>query len=74
MTTDLGATLVTTIEQTILDLARRPELGGAEAEAMAGVRALWPRADSAELIQIARSQRLGAAADRARAWAEKVAT
>lgn len=74
MTTDLGAALVTTIEQTVLDLARRPELGGAAAEARTGVHALWSRVDSEELIQIARAQRLGAAADRARAWAEKAAT
>jgi hypothetical protein len=43
MTTDLGTALATTIEQTVPDLARCPELGGA-------------------------------AADRAREWAEKAAT
>lgn len=71
MTTDLGSALVTTVEQTVLDLARRPDLGGAAPEARAGVCAMWSRVDHNELIRIARAQHLGAAADRARTWAEK---
>lgn len=74
MTTDLGSALVTTVEQTVLDLARRPDLGGAVSEARAGVCAMWSRVDHNELIRIARAQRLGAAADRARTWAAKATT
>lgn len=64
--TDLGTALVTSVEQTVLDLARRPGLGGVEAEAWSAVAALWPRADPSVLEQIARAQRLGAALRRAR--------
>ncbi len=64
--TDLGTALVTGIEQTLLDLAHRPDIGGVEAEAWAAVTALWPRADPDVLEQIAGDQRLRAALRRAR--------
>ena len=67
--TELGPALVTGIEQTVLDLAYRPELGGMAAEARASVRALLPRADPSVLDRLAADQRLGSAAARARAWA-----
>jgi len=66
--TDLGTALVTTIEQTLLDLAHRPELGGVPDEARAAVSALWPGADERELDRIAADQRLRAALERARSW------
>lgn len=69
--TDLGGALVTTVEQTLLDLARRPDLGGVPDEAHAAVRALWPRADVATLEQLAGEQRLRAALRRARTWNEE---
>jgi predicted transcriptional regulator of viral defense system len=64
--TDLGAALVTTVEQTLLDLAHRPDLGDVPAEAQAAIRALWPRVDTDRLSEIAGQQRLRAALDRAR--------
>ncbi len=68
--TDLGTALVTTIEQTLLDLAHRPDLGDVPGEARAAVAALWPRADRARLAELAGGQRLRAALERARHWAE----
>lgn len=64
--TDLGTALVTGVEQTLLDLAHRPDIGGVEAEAWAAVTALWPSADLDVLEQIAGEQRLRAALKRAR--------
>ena len=68
VTTDLGAALVTTIEQTLLDLAHRPDLGGVTNEAQDAVRALWPRADPELLEHIAGRRRLRSALRRARGW------
>jgi hypothetical protein len=65
MPTDLGRALVTTIEQTILDLAHRPALGNARADVPAAVRALMARCDRKLLDELAVEQRLGAARDRA---------
>lgn len=70
LVTDLGRALVTTVEQTVLDLAHRPTLGGVPDEALAAVRALWVRADSSVLHELAGAQRLRAALARARAWVE----
>jgi len=67
--TELGTALVTGIEQTVLDLAHRPELEAAAQEATAAVRALLPRADPALLDELAGRQRLRAARDRALHWA-----
>jgi predicted transcriptional regulator of viral defense system len=64
--TDLGAALVTTVEQTLLDLAHRPDLGDVPAEANDAIRALWPRADTDRLTEIAGQQRLRSALNRAR--------
>jgi hypothetical protein len=41
--------MVTTIEQTLLDLIARPTLGGLPEEASAAAQALFPRADHARL-------------------------
>lgn len=65
MPTDLGRTLVTTIEQTILDLAHRPTLGNADGDVPAAIRALMARCDRDVLDELASAQRLGAARDRA---------
>lgn len=64
--TDLGTALVTGIEQTLLDLSHRPEIGGVESEAWAAVAALWPRANPDVLENLAAGQRLRAALKRAR--------
>ena len=64
--TDLGAALATTVEQTLLDLAHRPDLGDVPAEARAAIRALWPRGDTDRLTEIAGRQRLRSALNRAR--------
>ena len=69
LTTDLGPALVTTVEQTLLDLAHRPDVGGVSNEAAEAVRALWTRADANRLTEIAGSQRMKAALVRARDWA-----
>lgn len=68
VTLDLGPALVSTVEQTLLDLAHRPSLGGVATEAHAAVLALWPRADPARLGQLAAEQRLASALARARVW------
>lgn len=68
--TDLGTALVTAVEQTVLDLAHRPTLGGVPNEAMAAVAALWQRCSPKALEKIAREQRLRTALTRARGWAE----
>lgn len=63
--TDLGPALVTTVEQTVLDLARRPALGGVEEEAWSAVRALLSRTDHDVLWRLAGEQRLRAPLRRA---------
>ncbi|RZS41064.1 transcriptional regulator with AbiEi antitoxin domain of type IV toxin-antitoxin system [Herbihabitans rhizosphaerae] len=62
--TDLGQGWVTTVEQTILDLAARPALGGPQAEALAAAQALLPRTDRALLDELAARQRRRAALNR----------
>lgn len=54
---ELGNGWVTTIEQTVLDLAARPDLGGLADEATAAARALLDRADAAILDDLASMQR-----------------
>lgn len=66
MTTDLGQCLVTTPEQTVLDLAHRPNLGHVVDEARAAIVALLPRCDDATLERLAGEQRLRAALARVR--------
>lgn len=66
--TDLGSALVTGVEQTVLDLAHRPDLGDVPDEARAAVAALLPRCDRALLDRLAAEQRLRAARDRALEW------
>lgn len=68
VTTPLGPALVTTPEQTVLDLARRPDLGNAEAEVRPAIEKLYRRSDSSRLAQLAADQRLGAALRRAQDW------
>lgn len=65
MPTDLGRALVTTVEQTILDLAHRPALGNARADVPAAIRALMARCDRERLDELAGEQRLRAARDQA---------
>ena len=64
--TELGRALVTSIEQTVLDLARRPALGVAEDQIPEALRALLPRCESDVLDELARAQRLRSALTRAR--------
>lgn len=64
--TDLGPALVTTVEQTLLDLAHRPHLGGVCTEANTAVQALWARVDTNLIAEIAVAQRLHSALSRAR--------
>ncbi|MEV0059632.1 type IV toxin-antitoxin system AbiEi family antitoxin [Nocardia sp. NPDC050718] len=54
--TPLGPVLVTTPEQTVLDLARRPELGNAEGEVLPAIKTLYRRSDPARLEQLAGNQ------------------
>ncbi len=67
--TALGSALVTTPEQTVLDLARRPLLGNAEPEIAAAITALYGRSDPDRLAELAEPQRLVAALRRAEIWA-----
>lgn len=69
MNTELGPTLVTTPEQTVLDLARRPDLGDAADEVRDAVRILIGRADHELLEELAAAQRARASLRRAREWA-----
>ncbi|WP_324193541.1 type IV toxin-antitoxin system AbiEi family antitoxin domain-containing protein [Nocardia otitidiscaviarum] len=64
----LGPMLVTTPEQTILDLARRPALGNAETEVRSAVATLYRRTDSMRLADLTANQRLSAALRRAEGW------
>lgn len=68
--TPLGPALVTTPEQTVLDLAHRPGLGNAEAEVRSAIAALYLRSDPARLAELAAEQRLGAALRRVRTAVE----
>lgn len=56
-TLETGRVLVTTPEQTLLDLAKRPTLGDAPDEARAAVVNLLARVDRAKVERLARAQR-----------------
>ena len=64
--TDLGPALVTTPEQTVLDLTKRPGLGGMPEECRAAVGVLLPRCDEDRLAELAREQRMVRTLDRLR--------
>jgi hypothetical protein len=66
VTTELGRALVTSIEQTVLDLARKPALNVAEDQIPDALRALLPRCEPEVLDDLARRQRLRSALARAR--------
>lgn len=61
----LGPTLVTTPEQTILDLAHRPTLGDAEIEIPDALAALYTHSDPNHLHALATKQRRQASLHRA---------
>jgi predicted transcriptional regulator of viral defense system len=67
--TPLGATFVTTPEQTVLDLAHRPQLGDAEGDVPSAVAELYRRSDTQRLEVLAADQRLTASLRRAESWA-----
>jgi hypothetical protein len=62
--TDLGPALVTTPDQTVLDLTKRPGLGGMPEETQAAVRLLLPCCDEDRLEDLAREQRMMRTLDR----------
>lgn len=64
--TDLGPALITTPEQTVLDLTKRPQLGGMPDECRAAIRVLLPRCDPKRLDEIAHAQRMVRTLDRLR--------
>jgi len=66
VTTELGRALVTSIEQTVLDLARKPALNVAEDQIPDALRALLPRCEPEVLDELAGRQRLRSALARAR--------
>jgi len=68
-TTELGQALVTTIEQTVLDLGRKPSLAIGDDQIPEALRALLPRCDEQALEDLAGAQRMRAALERARTWA-----
>lgn len=51
----LGPMLVTTPEQTLIDIVQRPDLGGMPEQALAAATALCPRVDRARVEQILES-------------------
>ncbi|GAA1680111.1 hypothetical protein GCM10009765_31620 [Fodinicola feengrottensis] len=61
--TELGQGWVTTVEQTLLDLIARPELGDVPDAAREAVASLIPRADMALLRDLATQQRRRRALD-----------
>lgn len=65
--TDLGPALVTTPEQTVLDLTKRPQLGGMPGEARDVVRTLLDRCDPERVERLAHEQRMVATLARLRA-------
>lgn len=67
---ELGQGWVTTIEQTVVDLASRPELGGVPDESTAAVRALLLRADRDLVRELSVAQRKTGAVARALAAAD----
>jgi predicted transcriptional regulator of viral defense system len=67
--TELGPVLVTTPEQTVLDLAHRPSLGDNEADVPTAVAALYARSDKKRLHGLATKQRRLASLRRAEDWA-----
>ena len=67
--TELGPALVTTPEQTVLDLAHRPDLGGSASDVPAAVAALYIRCDQRRLQTLAVDQRRLASLHRAEDWA-----
>lgn len=67
--TPLGSAIVTTSEQTLLDLAHRPQLGDAGDEVPAAITVLYQRSDHQRLKALAADQRLTASLRRAEAWA-----
>ena len=69
--TTLGPTFVTTPEQTVLDLAYRPDLGDSEIEIPAAIAALYERSDHDLLRALAIKQRRLASLERAEAWARR---
>lgn len=66
----LGQMLVTSAEQTVLDLARRKHLGGLPGEADDAMRALLPRCDPDRLQELADGQRMKATLRRVRQAAD----
>jgi hypothetical protein len=68
--TELGPALVTTPEQTVLDLAHRPTLGDAETDVPAAVTALYARSDKTRLRALAADQHRLASLRRAEGWAQ----
>jgi predicted transcriptional regulator of viral defense system len=68
--TPLGPTLVTTPEQTVLDLAHRPELGDVEVDIRSAVAELYARSDRQRLTALASDQRRIASLRRAEDWAQ----
>jgi predicted transcriptional regulator of viral defense system len=68
--TPLGPALVTTPEQTVLDLAHRPALGNVEVNIRSAVTALYARGDQKRMAALASDQRRVASLRRAEAWAQ----
>lgn len=61
--------MVTSLEPTVLDLARRPPIGVAEDQIAEALRALLPRCDREILDELAAQQRCVSALERAQALA-----
>ncbi|KHO19096.1 type IV toxin-antitoxin system AbiEi family antitoxin domain-containing protein [Mycolicibacterium setense] len=70
--TELGPTLTTTPEQTVLDLAHRPALGDAQADVPSAVADLFARSDKDRLRELATEQRRLASLRRAENWVREL--
>lgn len=69
MATELGNVLATTREQTLLDLAKRPQLGDAQEQVDEAIRELLPRVDFELVTKLAGEQRARAALSKLRTLA-----
>lgn len=56
--TELGAVLVTSAEQAVLDLVKRPGLGDAEGEVWPAVEQLYRRCDPKVLAEVAGAEKM----------------
>lgn len=66
--TELGRAMITTPEQTCIDLAHTTILKIGKPDTIAAIQALWPNCDQVKMARLSKAQRKKAALERARTW------